>query len=116
MKNILWFLYTKYSDVITFSYAGMCFLLQGRKNKITGATHFRIEKIGGALLYNQATANITQEQLNNVNLWEGDSQMTKGEKEKARERELIVSEIKASTNHLPNASCGYLKEKKDDAK
>lgn len=66
---MFWFLYTKWSDVLVFQYDFASYLLQGRKNKITRATHFRT--VATKRLHQLATTTALDEKhLLNANLWE----------------------------------------------
>lgn len=60
-------LYTKWRNVLVFRYIGRSFLLQGCKNKITGAIKFKISSPSRFLIHCEA---LTEDSLKNCGLWE----------------------------------------------
>ncbi len=66
---MIWFLYTQWSDIMTFSWDCGCYLLQGRKNKITRATHFRT--VSTRRIYQVASpGRLEEKHLQDACLWE----------------------------------------------
>lgn len=66
---MLWFMYTKWADILVFSYIGCSYVLQGRKNKITKATSFRISKAAGRALGFAYCTVLKSEHLKEAGLW-----------------------------------------------
>ncbi len=71
MKNLLKLLrwpWTPWSDILTFDYAGG-YLLQGRRNRITGRSQFAVRKMGQWWRMNDQGPRPTEEQLKSAGLW-----------------------------------------------
>lgn len=63
------FVHTKWSDVAVISFAGESFLIQGRKNKFTRASKFRLTPFRQSFSCNKVT-HMKQEWLEKAKLWE----------------------------------------------
>lgn len=72
------FIHTEWSDILTFTYGYDAYLLQGRKNKFTKATSFRVVKpqwfIGLA-----SPESLKKEDLEKANLWHTIEKESEGE-------------------------------------
>lgn len=63
------FLHTKWSDILTFKHGYSCYLLQGRKNKLTMATSFRVSYAGSGFVNTISPTLLTEEHLDQAGLW-----------------------------------------------
>ena len=63
------FLHTKWSDVDIVSYGSECFLIQGRKNKITRSSSFRIVLFRSSFNCYRV-GHLNKQALINANMWE----------------------------------------------
>ncbi len=68
--TLFWFLYTKWKDVLVFDYGNHSHLLQGKKNKITRATHFRVAQMENTFGSAAAPRVVSARDLISANLWE----------------------------------------------
>lgn len=59
----MWFLYTKWSDIETFTFGDSSYLLQGKKNRITRASYFRITEM-------ECVKQVSKSELAAAKLWE----------------------------------------------
>lgn len=72
------FIHTEWSDILTFSFAGDACLLQGRKNRFTQATTFRVALAQSFPRVHNPGA-MKKEDLERANLWHTIEKESEGE-------------------------------------
>lgn len=65
---MIFLFHTKWKDICVFSFQFKHFVLQGRKNKITGASKFRISKPNIPCSV-PSIKNLNEEKLAQANMW-----------------------------------------------
>ena len=64
----MWFLYEKWKDILVFDWSSSAYLLQGRKNRITRSTNFRIAETSRGTVFCKIP--LTKEHLKEAGAWE----------------------------------------------